>query len=74
MLKTSLNILYFTLLISSLLVAQNTSTLSFVESSEIFSNPERGFSVYRGSPVTVSLINNLKKWGKKPEQLNKKTK
>ncbi|MCB9075913.1 MAG: DUF4832 domain-containing protein [Chitinophagales bacterium] len=60
MLKTSLNILYFTLLISSLLVAQNTSTLSFVESSEIFSNPERGFSVYRGSPVTVSLINNLK--------------
>ena len=50
------------LFISSLLLAQSITQVDFVKSSEIISNPERGFSVYRSSPVTGAFINSIRQY------------
>ncbi|NOX19474.1 MAG: DUF4832 domain-containing protein [Chlorobi bacterium] len=41
--------------------AQNTVTVNYLETDEIFSNPERGFSSYRGSPISQWFVNSLKR-------------
>lgn len=50
------------LIFVNLLICQSLSPVTFVESDEIFANPERGFSIYRDLPVTVALVNNLKQY------------
>lgn len=56
---------YFILLIfmiCSFNSAQNLVQKDYIKSDEIISNPERGFSVYRSSPVTGAFINSVKQY------------
>ncbi len=48
------------LFISVAIIGQNKKSVTYIESEKVISNPERGFSVYRESPISVSLINDLK--------------
>ena len=54
MLKT----LTFFLLVVVQITAQ--TTIHYQGTDELFFNPERGFSAYRSSPITLSFINSLK--------------
>jgi hypothetical protein len=42
------------------LFAQNITNISYVESDEIYANPERGFSFYTKFPVTIELVDSLR--------------
>ncbi len=58
LIQNKIKILLLTIIFSIQVLAQ--STITYQETDEIFSNPERGFSAYRSNPVTLSFINSLK--------------
>lgn len=50
------------LFLQSFIFSQSTSYIQYEPTDEIFSNPERGFSVFRTSPITLSFINSIKQF------------
>jgi len=56
--KNVLQILLICILLSFNLFSQ--STINYEGTDDIIFNPERGFSAYRSSPITLSFINSLK--------------
>ena len=55
------HVLIILLLSSCISFAQSGySTIIYNGTDEIFSNPERGFTAYRSSPITLSFINSVK--------------
>ena len=50
----------FLLLWATLSFAQHMQTVTYQPTDEDIFNPERGFSTYLSSPVTLSLCNSLK--------------
>ena len=58
LLENMLKTLTFFLLVVVQITAQ--TTIHYQGTDELFFNPERGFSAYRSSPITLSFINSLK--------------
>ncbi|MBU0476241.1 MAG: DUF4832 domain-containing protein [Bacteroidetes bacterium] len=52
--------IYVLILMTLTIYSQNTSSINYVISDKIITNPERGFSAYRSEPITNMFINTNK--------------